>query len=47
MLIKNEPRRPLIIPRIMAPGITSDGVTSIALITPNFMDDAVQFVRFP
>ena len=40
--MKNAPRAPLTTPRIIAPGITSEGVTSATLTTPNFRAEAVQ-----
>lgn len=41
-LIKKGPRRPQTTPRIIAPIVTSVGVTSITLMVPNFKEEEVQ-----
>lgn len=47
ILIKNGPKSPLIIPIIMAPGITEDGVVKFLSATPNFSELSDQSIGFP
>ena len=45
--MKRGPRRPDIIPRIIAPGRTSLGVMSTTLTAPNLRAEAVQVLNLP
>ena len=47
MLMKNDPNKPLTIPKTMAPTMTSVGVTSSTLTFPNLRDAAVQESNLP
>ena len=45
--MNNGPSIPLTAPRIIAPMITSEGVLLDTLISPNFIEEAVQVSNFP
>lgn len=47
ILMKNGPRRPLIAPMIIAPGITEVGVVKSLSATPNFRELSDQSIGLP